>query len=144
MICSKIHRLACSRLALLLLCLPIAACLNNNTDCVPSNSCDTVQPTTAVLHVNINTNAENPSVPVAIYYGNASDSNLYFRDTLTSEQGYTVNLGQRFSGVAKYRRGNLTILAVDGDNTRLKSKSDCDLTCYSVKDATLSLKLAKQ
>lgn len=130
-------------LAILLLSLPFAACLNNNTDCIPDNNCLTVAPSTASLSVQINTNTENPSVPIAIYYGDASDSSLYFRDTLTASARYDVALDTRYSGVAKYRQGNLTILAIDGDKTKLKSNTECGFVCYTVKDASLQLKLAK-
>ncbi len=129
--------------AILLLCLPFAACLNNNTDCIPDNNCLTVEPTTASLSVEVSTNTENPTIPIAIYYGDASDSALYFRDTLTSSTRYDVALDTRYSGVAKYRQGNLTILAIDGDKTKLQSKNECGFVCYTVKDATLQLKLAK-
>ena len=131
-------------LALLLLCLVMASCLNNaNTDCIPDGDCLTVRPTTASLSVRINTNAENPAVPIAIYYGDASDSALFFRDTITASTSYAVALDTRYSGVAKYRQGNLTILAIDGDKTKLTSDNECGFVCYSVKDASMQLKLAK-
>jgi hypothetical protein len=128
----------------LLLCLPFTACLNNNTDCVSSGSCITVEPTTADLNLRLTINTENPVVPIAIYLGDASDSVLYFRDTINTESiSYAVALDQRYSGVAKYRQGQFTILAVDGDRTKLRSKNDCGDLCYTVDDATLKLQLAK-
>jgi hypothetical protein len=124
--------------------MPLAACLNSNTDCVPSGNCTSAAPTTAVLNLKITINSENAYVPIAVYEGDASDSLLYFRDTLTTAtQSYTVPIDQRFSAVAKYRRGALTILAVDGDRSNLKSSDDCGDTCYNVTDANLNLKLAE-
>lgn len=118
-------------------------CLNNSDNCIPSGNCTTLPPTTATLTLNITVNVENPRVPVAVYFGDASDSLLYFVDTLsTAVQAYTVDIDTRYSAVAQYRRGALTILAIDGDRTRLTSSDDCGDTCYDVDDASMNLKLA--
>jgi hypothetical protein len=129
--------------AWLMLCLPFAACLNNNTDCVQSNNCQTTAPTDAGLYLKVTIDAENPAVPVAVYYGNVSDSNLYFQDTLTGSITYSVSLDSKFSATAKYRQGAITVIAIDGDRTKLKTTNSCGDTCYDVKDASLDLRLKK-
>jgi hypothetical protein len=131
-------------LGIVLLSMPIAACLNNANDCVPSGNCTSVAPTTANLKLKLTINSENASVPIAVYEGDASDSVLYFLDTIAATTiSYTVAVDQRYSAVAKYRQGNLTILAVDGDKTKLTSNNDCGDRCYEVSDALLNLKLAQ-
>lgn len=132
-----------SLLLLALLALSLGTGCFNSSDCLPSGNCTSLAPTTASLILKTTVNSENSAVPVAIYYGDASDSVLYFTDTLTSERTtYTVPIETRYSAVAKYRRGALTILAVDGGRTNLRTTDDCGDTCYQTDDATLNLKLA--
>jgi hypothetical protein len=131
-------------LGIVLMSMSFAGCLNNGTDCVPSGNCTSIAPTTADLRLKLTINSENASVPIAVYEGDASDSLLYFRDTIAATTiSYTVAVDQRYSAVAKYRRGNVTILAVDGDKTKLTSNNDCGDRCYQVTDAQLNLRLAE-
>jgi hypothetical protein len=122
--------------------LSTTSCLNNSTDCVPTGNCNTVEPTSAQLRVNVTNDQENPAVPIAVYYGDVSDSVLYFRDTLTTGTTYDgVALNQKYAATAKYRRGNTTIIAIDGARTKLKRTKDCGDTCYEVTNAVMHLKL---
>jgi hypothetical protein len=119
-------------------------CLNNTGDCFPSGNCTAPAPTTASLILRLSTDAENPSIPLEVYWGDVTDGNLYFRDTAYGDEvSYTVDVNQRFSAVARYKRGGFTILAVDGDRTDLSSSDDCGDTCYDVDNATLNLRLAE-
>lgn len=120
---------------------PFAACQNNNDDCDPTITCNTVEPSSAYIYVNLTINSENPYVPLAVYAGNASDSNLYFRDTVTASTSYSMPIGERYSVVAKYRQRGNTVYAVDGGKTQLESTTNCNETCYDTDDLTLNLKL---
>ncbi|HEX2901557.1 MAG TPA: hypothetical protein VHS96_17730 [Bacteroidia bacterium] len=126
---------------LLLLSMPFAACFNNDGDCDPTLICDTFQPTTASIYLTLTTNAENTVVPLAVYLGNASDSNLYFRDTVGSSASYSLPIEQRYSVVAKYRQRGATVYAVDGGRISYNSTTNCNETCYTTKDLSLNLKL---
>ncbi len=104
--------------------------------------CDPIQPTTAGLYVSLTNNAENPSVPLAVYLGNASDSNLYFRDTVTGgSASYLLPIEERYSIVVKYRQRGATVYAVDGGKISYSSTTNCTETCYTIKDLTLNMKL---
>lgn len=131
------------RLSLLALCcLAFAACNNNDEDCVDYiPSCDTVEPTEGTLSIAVTISADNPAVPIAVYYGYIEDSSLYFRDTLTTKNiGYAVPFG-RYSVSARYRKGNDQILAIDGGNVRYKTNTDCDYTCYTLVEGDVDLRL---
>ncbi len=122
------------------------ACNNsNNIDCDPGIDCDQIEPTTGLINLNLAQNDENPTVPIAIYYGNADDSSLFFRDTIFSGErtSYSVPIRQRYSVVAKFLLEGRRIYAVDGGKVRLKTKDNCGYTCYESKDLDLDLKVIR-
>jgi hypothetical protein len=125
------------------LSVPFSACLNNSNtdDCDPNLVCNTVQPTNGAIDVSVTINSDNPYVPMAIYYGNASDSNLYFEDTVFSDPRYYLPIGKRYSIVAKYRQRGNTVYAVDGGKTTYTSTTNCGETCYEDDILQLNLKL---
>ena len=129
----------------LLVVTAISLCLgcNNNNSCDPNMICDTVQPTTAPIVVLVSNNDENQDVPLSIYVGNADDSVLYFRDTVTQNPRYDVPINTRYSVVAKYRQGANTVYAVDGGKTKLVTTPNCNEYCYTTNELRLNLKLLK-
>ncbi len=142
MIMGKIRLPYRSQLLLLLLALPFSACLNNNnSDCDPTLICNTFQPTSATMYISLTSNSENPWVPLAIYLGNASDSSLYFRDTVSGNASYVLPITQRYSAVAKYRQRGATVYAVDGGRLSFNSTTNCNETCYTTDDLRLNMRL---
>jgi hypothetical protein len=126
----------------LLLIICVSAC--NRNQCDVSATCVTVAPTTADLSLRVTINDENPWLPLAVYYGDVSDSNLYFRDTVNTESlSYVVPIDQRYGVIVKYRKGNQTILAVDGGRTSHSTNYNCDNTCYTVNNLSLGMRLVK-
>jgi hypothetical protein len=126
----------------LLITPPFSGCLNNDTDCDPTMYCDPIQPTSGSIYISLTNNAENPSVPLAVYLGNASDSSLYFRDTVFGgSTSYFLPIEERYSFVIKYRQRGATVYAVDGGKITYSSTTNCNETCYTTKDLTLNMKL---
>lgn len=118
---------------------------SDNVDCDPGLNCEQFEPTEGLLNLNLSANNENPTVPIAVYYGNADDSSLYFRDTIFSGEltSYAVPISQRYSIVAKYFLQGRRVYLVDGGKVRLKTETNCGYTCYKVKDLDLNLKVAR-
>jgi hypothetical protein len=125
------------------ICLVLAACNNNSTTCDPDLFCDTVRPTSATLTMKITIDDENQWVPIALYFGDVSDSALYFRDTVNATSfSYTVPVDKKYGAMVKYHRGNATILAIDGGRCSTSKTENCDEECFSVNDLTLRMELA--
>jgi hypothetical protein len=134
----SLHRFA----LLALVALSVAACNNNDPDCIDYvPNCNLVEPTEGTLRIHITRDAQNTRIPIAVYNGYIEDNVLYFRDTIsTAEVSYAVPFG-RYSASAGYQRGGDQITAIDGDKVRLKSNNDCDYTCYTTVDGDIDLRL---
>ncbi len=128
---------------LFLFAVPFSACLNNNdSDCDPTLFCNTFRPTEASVYLSITNDTENLAVPLSVYFGNASDSSLYFRDTVSGGSvSYVLPIEQRYSFVVKYRQRGATVYAVDGGKLSYNSTTNCNETCYTTRDLSLNLKL---
>lgn len=120
----------------------IAGCNTTSDDCTPSSSCVTDPYEFGPLTVKITLDAENDTVPVTIYNGNAEDlDTLHYYEQW--EDRYTIYfpVDQRYSATATYKRGTQTIRAIDGDRIKLTSENDCGTTCYDVTEAVMDLRL---
>ncbi len=114
----------------------------NQNACNPGAICETVQPTTGLLSVEVTVNASHPAVEVAIYSGQFEEGNLIFLDTLEAPtQDYSVPLDEYYAVTAKYVEGADTIIALDGAKVKLSSSKNCNETCYTVLDGIVDLKL---
>lgn len=126
--------------------LPLSACFllnDDDDDCDPNLTCNTVEPSNATISVALTIDDENPWVPLEVYQGNASDSILYLRDTATGDISWDLPVDQRYSVVAKYRQGSRTVLAVDGGKISTSSFTNCGETCWTTDDLNLNLRLLK-
>jgi hypothetical protein len=119
----------------------LSAC-NDNSNCDTSQDCNTIEPDSGYVHLHITINDENPLVPITVYYGYPEDNDIYFRDTVNAEDYYyTLEVDERYSVEAKYKRGNQTIIAVDGGRLDVTNSDNCNETCYEVQDLNLKLQL---
>lgn len=94
--------------------------------------CFQVRPDSGKLIVTVTINDENPYVPLVIYQGNIEDNNIEFVDTsYTDEYWVRVPVNKYYSIAAKYKSGDKTIFAADGDDFKIKyTENDCDYPCY--------------
>jgi hypothetical protein len=120
----------------------LAACNNNDPACDDfPTTCNTVEPLSGSLTINLSPDGENQAIPIAVYNGYIEDNALYFVDTIRSANiTYDVPFG-RYSASATYRRGTQTITAIDGARVRVRSNRECDYTCYTVDGGNINLKL---
>lgn len=117
-------------------------CSSTSDDCTTSSNCVTEPYEYGPLTVKITLNAENDTVPVTIYLGNAEDLDTLDYFELWDDK-YTLYfpVDQKYSATARYKRGNQTIRAVDGDRINLTSNNDCGTRCYDVTGAVMDLRL---
>ncbi|HBG71196.1 MAG: hypothetical protein A2W93_12360 [Bacteroidetes bacterium GWF2_43_63] len=129
-------------LALLLVALFPASCVDDNYDDCETQDCVSVYPTTGTLTVKVTPNSLNSSVPIQIFAGHYDDGELIREDTLYSDrQNYVFAPGIYYSVAAKYQTESGEIIVVDGDKIEVVTNTDCDSVCYSVNDATVNCKL---
>ena len=87
-------------------------------------------------------NAENPSVPVTIFYGNIERKRVAAE--LTSENNYaTVNLklNHNYTYMAKYLRGSDTIYVPVNAQLSTSSYVCHEDTCWTINNNVINLKL---
>jgi len=107
------------------------------------SECYQIKPDSADLSVKVTINSENPWVPLVIYKGKIEDHNIDFIDTAICEDYYLwVKVDEYYSVEAKYKSGNKTIIAVDGDKIKAKKNSnECDEACYWIKGGYVNVRL---
>lgn len=110
---------------------------------VDCDECYYNEPDSADLIVDITINEENPFVPLVIYKGDVEENVVEFVDTAYGKTYYLYSpVNEYYSIKAKYKKGDKTIYAVDGDKLRTKSVSDvCDTHCYVIKGGILDIRL---
>lgn len=107
------------------------------------DECDTEYPTHGSLTVKANLNAENSSLPIRIYSGHYGEGELLREDTLYDDRKvYSLPSGVYYSVAAKYKTSDGgEVVVIDGDKIDVRSRKECDSTCYTVVDATVNVKL---
>ncbi len=104
--------------------------------------CIEVPPTEGYLSVRYTLNAQNPHVPIEIYRGDFENNDLILRDTLPSSHNpYRLPIDEYYSVVAKYLRGQDTIIVIDGDDIEADETEYSDKSCWSVDNGTIDVKL---
>ena len=101
----------------------------NTFDC---STCYQDKPELGRLTVSLTINGQNPFVPLVIYRGDFENNDIEHTDTSWSADYWVeVPVDKYYSVTAKYKDGDKTIFAVDGDKLKLKHTSDkCDEPCY--------------
>ncbi len=106
------------------------------------SDCNTVEPIFGDIHVKLTINDENKKIPLIIYAGKLEDNDIVLIDTAYSNIYDTLLPVDDFYTVkAEYKKGEKTIFAVDGDNIKKSKTKTCDSTCWSIKSASINLKM---
>jgi hypothetical protein len=133
-------------LFLFLLIVTFISCERNkqfSLDKFDCSDCYQEKPDSADLTVKVTINNENPRVPLVIYKGKIEDQVIDYIDTAINSDYYLwVKVDEYYSVEAKYKSGNKTIIAVDGDKIKTKKNStECDETCYRIKGGYINVRL---
>jgi len=114
---------------------------SDNCDDYDFSDCQS-EPASGSLDIDLTINAQNPKVPLTVYYGVIDDSIVVARDTATSDSWkIEVGLNVYYSVTAKYKDGTKTIIALDGDKIEKTSSTICDSTCWEISGDEIDLRL---
>ncbi len=104
------------------------------TSDVNCDECYEIKPDSADIIVHVTLNDENPVVPLVVYRGPVDDNNIEYTDTAYGTTYYLyVPVDAEYSVKAKYKSGDKTIYAIDGDKIKLKHVSDaCSSDCWVI------------
>jgi len=96
------------------------------------------------VELKVTIDGENNFVPITFYHGDIDNGEIILQDTAYNATYYTkeVEIGERYSAIAKYSLSGRIIHAVDG--RELKKKKDnnsCDNPCYIIQGDVLDLRL---
>lgn len=126
--------------------IPIAffSCKRLSDECDPNKTCYTDRPDSLWVQLQMVLNAENDSVLVKFYKGNVDDGELQWEYYSFSEKiDELVPVGNRYSAEAYYKKGDKTIIAVDGDRLDPDYFYNCEEKCYEWEDdMILDLKIS--
>jgi len=113
---------------------------------VDCSECYRIKPDTGELIIHVTINDENPDVPIAIYRDRIESGRIRIRDTVSEKTVYIeVPLNHYYSVEAKYKTGNDSIVAVDGDRIKTHRVTDqCDTICWIIKGGKYDLKLKEK
>ncbi len=128
----------------LVLLLILSACKDKYDDCTDRDyaNCNTQQPATGRVTLEVTIDDENPVVEIHIYNGNFENNNLVFSTTVSTRSfHYHLDVNNYYSATATYKKGNTTIKAIDGGQMKVTSYRMCELRCYEVNGVTLDLTL---
>jgi hypothetical protein len=110
---------------------------------VDCSLCFPTPPDSGFLRPEITIDPLNVRVPVDVYEGPVEDHKLVFRDTFSiPTPRIGVPVGKEYSLTATYRKGNDTIIVLDGDKLEVKNAvGQCGGTCYVVTGGFFDLRL---
>jgi hypothetical protein len=133
-------------LIILILSVKFSGCEQEDLDFyIDCDYCMDSIPLYDTLRVLVTINEENPSVPLKIYLGDYDNGTTDWVDTAYSEEFWLVSeVDVEYSVKASYKRGEQTIIAVDGDKIKaVNGEEDCYSPCYYVRAGTLDVRLAE-
>lgn len=110
-------------------------------------NCNSVEPFYTYLEIDFSRTLENPNPNIYIMLGDFEDNNII--DTIKTDtiEDYlfstetSVLLNYNYTVYAEYYVGNDTILAIDGAFVHKESYTECDSTCWKVKNNYFNVKL---
>ncbi len=110
---------------------------------VDCSECYRIKPDNGELIIQVTINNENPEVPIAIYRDKIESGRIRIRDTVSEKTVYIeVPLNHYYSVQAKYKVGNDSVFAVDGERIETHRVTDqCDTTCWIIKGGRYDLRL---
>ena len=113
---------------------------------VDCSECYRIKPDNGELIIHVTINNENPKVPIAIYRDRIESGRIRIRDTVSEKTVYIeVPLNHYYSVQAKYKVGNDSVFAVDGERIETHRVTDqCDTTCWIIKGGRYDLRLKEK
>jgi len=120
------------------------SCDNTFTLNVDCEECYQKKPKDGDLEIKVSINSENQRIPIKVFENNIENPHPYHTDTIDTETYYLTNvsLNKTYAVQATYKKGDKTIIAVDGGKFKTKLVSDyCDVECYIIEGADYDVRL---
>ena len=112
-------------------------CENYNYD-----DCNTIEPSTAFININVSCNSDFPLVPIVLYRGDIDDGVIVLYDTLnTTRKTYELPVNIYYSATAEYQYVSKKIYVLDGGKIKTKSEKICDSICWTRVNKELNLEV---
>jgi hypothetical protein len=107
--------------------------------------CNTKEPDSAGMLVEVTINTLNPSVPIVVYHGYYDEKDTLFLDTaLSAKHLLRLPVNTYYSVLAKYSSPSGVRYALDGDKPGKSRQYVCDSTCWWEKEEKVNLKLFQE
>lgn len=118
------------------------SCLDSyeTEDCDYEN-CNTEYPDEGTMTVRVSLDNNNMEIPIEIYEGYYDNGILMKKDTIySSSKNYFMDSEMYFTVKAEYNTPSGKISVIDGGRIRVKSRKECDSTCYSINNLDINVK----
>ncbi len=108
------------------------------------SDCNQIEPDSTNLVIKATIDNIHSNVPITIYRGTVDNGIvLYSGSMIQSEFYFKVPVNENYAVKAIYKIGNKTIISVDGDFVKKKSKRVCDATCWAVVNNEMDVRLSQ-
>ncbi|MFZ5551762.1 MAG: hypothetical protein ACOZCO_01500 [Bacteroidota bacterium] len=115
---------------------------NKRDECDPSLLCETIEPDSYFVYVDVNDDSRYYPVYLTLYKNDVEDNDVVLNDTLYAPRySYFLPTQQRYSAKAVYNVNGVTYQAFDGGKLKVKDFWNCDQQCYEAQSLTLDLVL---
>lgn len=136
----KLHIIAVS----ILICVIFSGCIQNFEVCIDWDyeNCNSTPPETTFVTAHLTINSEVSYVIVKLFQGYWDQNLLIRQDTVFSNTiTYEIYAGQKYSMSATYRKGDMTIVAIDGGMSEVELYQVCESDCYKAEDLYFNLRI---
>jgi len=129
---------------LILIFVIFSGCIQNFEVCIDWDyeNCNTTPPETTFVTADLTINSEHSYVIVKLFQGYWDQNVLLREDTVFSNAiTYEIQVGQKYSMSATYRKGDMTIVAIDGGMSNAVLYQVCESHCYRADELFFNLRI---
>jgi hypothetical protein len=118
----------------ILLCIPKQSCDDPFIFRIDCSECFTSPPDYTLVYITVNRNAENPKIPITIYYGPFEDNNIAAVDTARSNKIWiSLQTNKHYTLKGEYYKNDRLYNVINGTHLRLRYDDEtCDEPCYYI------------
>jgi len=136
--------LVIKRCGIVLFCFLVLSCKSKYEDCTEDDyaNCNTIPFTEGLVEVQLTIDAANPVVRLQLFEGDIVNGELFFDEMIDEDLVMVIKPeGKYYSGRAFYRKGNDSLIAIDGGKIRNLSYQICEYKCNELQNAILDLRI---
>lgn len=128
----------------LIICILLFSCKSKYEDCTDEDyaNCNTIPFTDGLVEVLLSIDSSNPTAHLQLFEGNVEDGVMFFDEIVNEDLVMIIKPeGKYYSGLAKYRKGNDSLIAIDGGKIRNITYQICEHKCNELQNAVLDLRI---